>query len=263
MQVVINRLLEQIRLIERISSADLGLKHQTFGLFRGVSLETQEYILEHSVVRPVPEGEIIVNQGDEVKTLYFILYGKVKTSRYDVNGNEAVFRMLEAGETFMDAVIFMGGASPIGASALSELEILEIPAAIIKKAIMRDSQIGENIMRIVTNHYKTSLQQIDSIATKHPEYRLGVYLLGLFVKQLDKESSIILPFPKAVTARHLGMTPETFSRALKKLRDHDVIEAVDNNQIALSHSFALCEFCDHEKGALCVRHDTDECPLED
>jgi CRP-like cAMP-binding protein len=209
-------------------------------LFQGLSENSLQMLLSQSYIKDFPADNIIVQQGDEPNALYYILEGKIKTQRFSTEGAEATIRMLSPGETFMDAVIFMGGKSPVGAQAVEKSKLLLIPADIVRKLTINDSQFSANLLQIVTRHYKTAVQQIDSITTKNPVSRLGYYFLRLHIENGSPSMGIDLPFRKSMIANHLGMTPETFSRALKQIKKTGI--DVDQDKISFRDAYALCHY---------------------
>lgn len=228
-------------------------------LFQGMSQDHLQTLLSHSHVKEIPAGTQILQQGDEADLLYCILDGKVKTQRFSPDGAEATIRMLVKGDTFMDAVIFMGGKSPIAAQTVEDSRLLMIPAETVRRQAISDSQFACNLLQIVTRHYKTAIQQIDSITTKNPIERLGYYFLRLHIENGNEEFGITLPFKKSVIANHLGMTPETFSRALAQIRKMGI--DVDQEKLTLRDAYALCHFCDPDTANACPRFGTERCPI--
>jgi len=241
----------------KISPQPAGTNTSVSALFQGLSEENLQNLLSNSTVRSVEQGRELVRQGEDVKYLYVIIDGSVKTLRSSAEGDEATIRMLIAGDTFMDAVIFMGGTSPIRATALKPSKLLMIPASVIRQQVLRDGQLATNLLNIVTRHQKDAWQQLDSIVTKTPVERLGYYFLKLHMEQGSDSMDIELPFQKSIIANYLGMKPETFSRALKKLTSMGI--DVNQEHITLRQTYALCHFCDPDTAFNCPRQGTPEC----
>jgi len=257
-----NRPLQQI--ISRLSQQAQQMTDHTNGnlpaqsyLFSHLSPESLDYLLAHARAQHFTAQQQIIGHGDTVDFLYLILTGSVKTTRINSNGQEAVIRMLQPGETFMDAIIFMPGPSPVTAIALEDASLLSIPADIVRQHALKDAQFACNLLRIVTAHYKTAMQQIEMISTKSPVERLGYYLLRLHLEQKPDSLDFTLPFQKAMIASHLGMTPETFSRALAHIRKMGI--DIDQKHISMRDAFTLCHFCDSDMSSLCPLVDTAEC----
>jgi CRP-like cAMP-binding protein len=228
-------------------------------LFHGLADDSLEVLLSSSHIADFPEGQEIVQQGDTPAYMYYINQGRVKTLRYSAEGKEATFRLLSAGETFMEAVIFMGGQSPVNAKAIESSKLLLIPAETVRRHARQDSQFACNLLKIVTRHYKEAMQQIDSIVTKNPVNRLGYYFLKQHLAQDSASMDVAIPFQKSVIANHLGMTPETFSRALHQMKGMGI--DVDQDNMTLKNAYALCHFCDSDTAHDCPNFKTEMCPL--
>lgn len=234
-------------------------QNESVSLFAGLSDESLQTLLSNSHMMDFAEGREIVQQGDDPAYLYHIIQGRVKTLRYSSEGQEATIRMLKAGETFMDAVIFMGGKSPINAESIENSRLLMVPAETVRRHALSDPQFACNLLKIVTKHYKNAMQQIDSIITKNPVERLGYYFLKQHIEQGSDSMDIALPFQKSMIANHLGITPETFSRALSQIKKLGV--DVDQEKLTLKDAYVLCHFCDLDTAHNCPRYKTTECPL--
>lgn len=230
-------------------------------LFSGLTGDSLQTLLSNSSMQNVTAGTQLVQHGDTPSYLYFILEGRVKTMRYSNTGAESTLRMLKSSDTFMDAVIFMGGTSPVNAIALENSRLLLIPAETVRRHALHDSQFACNLLKIVTRHYKNALQQIDSIVTKNPVARLGYYFLKQHLEQGSESAEIALPFQKSAIANHLGMTPETFSRALNHIKQMGI--DVENEKLTLRDAYALCQFCDPDTSYSCAKFNTGRCPLSD
>ncbi|WP_374546782.1 helix-turn-helix domain-containing protein, partial [Rhodoblastus sp.] len=79
-------------------------------------------------------------------------------------------------------------------------------------------------------HLKRLVKQIEQLKAQSAPQRIADFLLD----QVTAESgpaAIALPYEKALIANRLGMQPESFSRALARLRDLGVTVERDNVHI--------------------------------
>ncbi|MEZ5758910.1 MAG: Crp/Fnr family transcriptional regulator [Emcibacteraceae bacterium] len=226
-------------------------------LFEKLSEESLRRILECSILKKYEKNRLLVQQGDTPKFVYLVMSGSIKTFRINDEGEEATIRMLEPGDTCMEAVMFMGGPSPINVQTITDSETLLIPERIIKTLVFEDTQFSVNLLRIVTRHYKNAMHQIDAMNIKSPLQRIGYYFLLKHIEQGNESLEFKLPFKKQMVANYLGMTPETFSRSLKQMRNMGVI--VEDDKISLKDARSLCLFCDSDTAALCADHNKEDC----
>lgn len=228
-------------------------------LFDHISPENLEKILSCSVIQEHDANKILLNQGDAAPGIFLILEGSVKTLRMNADGEEATIRLLGANDTCLEAVLFMGGPSPITVQTIGKSRLLLIPEKVVKTRVLEDNEFAVNLLRIVTRHYKNAMHQIDAMHIKSPLQRVGYYFLTKHLEAGHENFELKLPFKKQIIANYLGMTPETFSRVLKQLKELGV--DTDDNTIRLKDAYALCHFCDADTTALCQRHDKSSCQV--
>lgn len=226
-------------------------------LFKGLSADTLQEILNNSAIQNFDSGVTLVQQGDEPTHVYFIIEGNIRTLRTNVDGDEATIRLLEPGNTCMEAVLFMGVPSPITVQVSKDARLMLISGNFVKNLVLRDHQFSANILEIVTYHYKNAMHQIDSISIKTPLQRVGYYFLQKHLEQDPKNMLFELPFKKSTIANHLGMTPETFSRALGQIKKMGI--EVDGEKIRMEEAYALCHFCDLDSAHECTLSNKEEC----
>lgn len=246
-------------LARRMQLLELSTAEDNTPLFTSLTENSIQSLLSNSFMQNFVSGQQIVLQGDTPAYLYYIIEGSIKTVRYGTGGEESTIRMVKPGETFMDAVIFMGGKSPINAVTMEDSRLMLIPAETVRRHALYDAQFACNLLRIVTKHYKNAVQQIDSVVSKNPVERLGYYFLKQHLEQGSESMDIALPFQKSTIANYLGMTPETFSRALSRIKKMGI--DVDQEKLTMRDAYVLCHFCDPDTAHSCPKFQTDDCPL--
>lgn len=227
-------------------------------LFYGLNEASLQLILGNSILQTYEAGRIILQQGDIPTHIYMVVEGALRTLRAGEDGNEVNIRMLKPGDTCMEAVLFMGGPSPITVQAMEDSRVLMVPAGFVTSHALRDGQFATNLLHIVTHHYKNAIHQIDAMQIKSPIQRIGYFLLEKFLEPGNSSTDITLPFRKTEIANYLGMTPETFSRTLNKIREIGI--RVEGDHVHLGDVFSLCQFCDADTAHNCPRHNHPDCP---
>lgn len=231
--------------------------HEKSGLFSGITEASLQTLLQASSLRNFAAGHVLVQQGDKPECLYMVIKGAARTFRMDAEGREATIRMLLPGDTCMEAVMFMGGDSPINVQVMEPSQLLLLPAHIVKRHVLDDAAFAANLLRIVARHYKNAMHQIDAMNIKSPLQRVGYYFLTRHLEMAPDSLEFTLPFRKQTVANYLGITPETFSRTLQQIKALGI--DIDGERIKMRDAYVLCHFCDSDTAALCSRHGKDGC----
>ncbi len=229
-------------------------------IFKGLSEESLQKILENSTLQHFKKGQLLVQQGDTPSYIYLVIKGSARSFRSNTDGDETTIRMLAVGDTCMETSIFMGGISPVTLQTTENSQLILIPSPFIKNFVLQNPQFAMNILKIMAQHYQNSIQQIDSITLKSPTQSVGYYFLQKHLEQGSDNTEFELPFKKSTIANHLGITPETFSRALGQLKKMGL--EIEGEKIRIKEAFALCHFCDLDTAQNCTLSDIAklECP---
>lgn len=184
-------------------------------------------------------GRSIFLQGDPADAFFLVLDGWVKLFRAMPSGDEAVVAVMAPGESFAEAVMFMGGRYPVAAEAVTDCRLLRVEARAIRAAMQADSRVATALLASIAHHTETLSDQVEHMKVLGAPQRVADFLVrtaGIRAGAIE----LTLPYDKALIARRLGMTPESFSRALAILRDHGV--RVDRDAVAIANIGRLRAF---------------------
>ena len=226
-------------------------------------LDDQEIskLLSHADVRNFEKGKLLFLQGEVLSRYYIVLDGWVKMYTGTEAGNETVLQMLSAGDSLMEAAVFMNIPSAVSAQVIQKTTLLSFPAPIVRNSLLDDRKFARNMIGGLSMRSQSLIRQIEQSRLKTATERVGWFLLRLGLDQSGGASTAIsLPYDKLTIASYLDMRPETFSRTLKKFRNKGF--RIENNKIIKPHPQALCQFCDETLATACVYRDKDDCPEE-
>jgi len=184
-------------------------------------------VADLAVPRRFAKKEAVFREGDRADGFFIVGSGKVKLFKLSGEGKEQVLHLLEAGQTFAEAVIFEGGVYPAHAETLTEAELLFLPKLPFLDLLERHPKVAIRILASLSRWLKRMTDLVESLSLKDVETRLVFYLSeelkagGIPPKD---GAELDLPFSKNVLASRLGTVPETFSRTLKKLQDDGLID---------------------------------------
>ncbi len=196
-------------------------------LFQAMGVEITRAIIQNCSPRHYERGERVFQQGDPAESFFLVIEGWVKIYRERENGEQIVVSIFTAGETFGEAAMFMGGRYPASAEAVSPARILRVDGAALRRAILQNPQLAFDMLAAFSVHLKQLVEQIEQLKAKSASQRIADFLLDQ-IGDISGQAKIALPYEKALIANRLGMQPESFSRALVKLREMGVTVARDN-----------------------------------
>lgn len=229
----------------QLTSEDLEIV-KTLPLFAGLPGETVHTLLGAARFHDYERGTNLFIQGEPADRFYVIFSGWVKLSRETVDGDEYVIGIFRRGESFAEAAIFDSGRFPVNADVVEAAHLLVVPAKPFIAALMADGTLALNMLAAMSQHLRSLVMQLEQLQAKSAPQRLGSFLLRLN-PDLDGATTIHLPYDKSLIAARLGMKPETFSRALAKLRSLGVRS--DGGDIVVSEPAALQRFCEESDEA--------------
>lgn len=188
-----------------------------------------------AVPRRFSKKEAVFREGDRAEGFFLVASGKVKVFKLSGEGKEQVLHVLEAGQTFAEAVIFEGGVYPAHAETLADTELLFLPKRPFLELLERYPKLAIRMLASLSRWLKRMTDLVENLSLKDVETRLVFYLSEeLKARGIPpRDGSVLeLPVSKNVLASRLGTVPETFSRTLKKLQDDGLI-AVRGKQIRI------------------------------
>jgi CRP/FNR family transcriptional regulator len=184
-------------------------------------------VADLAVSRRFSKKEAVFREGDRADGFFIVGSGKVKVFKLSGEGKEQILHVLEAGQTFAEAVIFEGGVYPAHAEALTDADLLFLPKRPFVDLLERTPGVAVRMLASLSRWLKRMTDLAESLSLRDVETRLVFYLSEeLKARGIPPKdgAELDLPIGKNVLASRLGTVPETFSRTLKKLQDDGLIE---------------------------------------
>lgn len=201
---------------ENVDLADLNI--DSLPLFDGCDPAYIQTLLEGARSQTYPKGKLLFLHGDEATHFYLIKRGWVKLFRETYDGTQAVIDIIPEGHIFGETAIFENGVFPYTAEIVEPSEIVSYSLEDLKKAIENDNVLAMNMLSSMARYRRYQDQEIERRELQNAPQRIGCFLLRLAPQNHEGALSIHLPYDKTLVASRLGMQPETFSRALNKLK---------------------------------------------
>lgn len=216
-----------------------------FNLFADLTVDEVRRLLRGATSRLYPRNTMLFSQGDSANRFYLVLEGRVKLVKTTESGDEGIVEVFTAGQSFGEAAMFASRRFPVGAEVLSDARLIQVPADSFMAELARAPEISFKLLATLSRHHRHLVRQLSELKLKSPGQRLGVYLLSLAdaVANAVAEGRAVVQFPvdKGVVAGRVGITPESLSRALIRLRDNGV--HCRGREVVIEDIEALRSFC--------------------
>lgn len=186
-------------------------------LLTGLPEPVVRKLLSDAVTSSFARGETVFLQGETAQVIHIVLEGWVKLYRVSANGNEAVVNIFTRGQSFGEAVAFRLKPYPVSAEAVTDCRLLQISARTFTSILHQEPEVAVSVLAATFHHLHELVGQLEQIKAQTGAQRVAAFLIGL----CDARSGacvVRLPYDKALIAGHLGMKPESLSRAFSKLK---------------------------------------------
>lgn len=208
-------------------------------LFSGLSDETIDLLTADAFDRSYKRGTLLFSQGEPADRFYVIIDGWVKLFRDSPDGNECLVGLFTSGESFAEAAMFDQLGFPVNAVVADNARLLVFPADRFLRKLRENHELALNLLANLSGMLRYFIQQLDQI-TNQPTYRrLAAFLVSLCPGDA-RSATVSLPCDKLLIAGRLSMKPESFSRAMARLRELGV--RCEGNHVQIDNVPALRRF---------------------
>ncbi|BEV73413.1 Crp/Fnr family transcriptional regulator [Paludibacterium sp. THUN1379] len=215
------------------------LRHQP--LFQALSPEQLSALLPHAQEVRADKGQVLFQKGDPCDGMYVVVFGRVKLSLFSAQGSEKVVEVIQPGQSFAEAVMFLGYPMPVLAQCLDDALLLKIDADGILQALSADADFARRLLAGMSMRLHGLVRDVERYSTESTLQRVSGYLLQSWREAGEPSQAFTLPLNKNLIASRLNLTPETFSRMLQRLMTAQLIQ-VNGREILVLNPAGLGEF---------------------
>jgi CRP-like cAMP-binding protein len=185
-----------------------------------------QQVVNSSRALQLSENSVLFEQGDALTDIYLLISGGVKIQRLAPNGDEKVLELVRPGQTFAEAVLFLGGARyPVSAVSVTSSVLIGINATTYSQLLKSSNTLCLNLLGKLSQRLHWMVNEVDRLTLQNATTRVVDYLLSQVNDERAQPVMVTLDAPKNVIASRLSITPETFSRTLKDLSNKGYIKS--------------------------------------
>ena len=211
-----------------------------FYMFSELQLAQIEQLANGTRLLEISRGSTLFNRGDRAHGFYLLLEGQVKLGVISPQGDEKVIGLIQPGQSFGEAVLFLERSFPIYAQATADSKVLLITREAIFDILDNDVTVVRRMLAGISARNRQLVNDIESISLQNSTQRLIGYLLQMSADS-PNPGRLLLPASKLTIASMLNSTPETLSRVMLRLNSAGLIE-VNGKEIVITNVDGLRNF---------------------
>ncbi|MGB9807460.1 MAG: Crp/Fnr family transcriptional regulator [Thermosulfidibacteraceae bacterium] len=181
-----------------------------------------------TTVKSFKKGETIIKEGEKAMGLYIVIEGIVKIYKISKDGKEHIIHIFGEGEIFAEVSLAENQTYPAWAEALTDVKIGFIPRDLILANLRKDPTLALAMIGVCILRLKNLVLSIENIKMKNARERTLFFLWEMTEK--GKKSEVTFSITQNQLSLLLGITPETFSRIIKKLKEENIILKTSGNR---------------------------------
>ncbi|MBI4968015.1 MAG: cyclic nucleotide-binding domain-containing protein [Rhodospirillales bacterium] len=190
-------------------------------LFSEIDRATVEMLLSDAQVVAYDAPTLLFSQGDGADRFFVVLDGQVRLLALTEDGAQSVVEVFEPVTTFAEAAMFASRRFPLSAEVVEGSRLVHVPAASFLKNLARDKTAAFKMLAALSRWQNRLLREISNLKVRTPGQRLAAFLLTQTVVE-SGPAEFRLPFRKTLIASRIGITPESLSRAMSRLKAEGV-----------------------------------------
>lgn len=186
-------------------------------------------------------GSTLFFEGDEVGDYFIVQHGALKLYKLMADGRRQITGFLFKGDFI--------GLNPTGehqytAETLTPCEVCRLPAAHVKMMVHDYPKLCRRLLNLASMELASAQEQMLLLGRKSARERIASFLLWLSARARDRgevPNPVHVPMSRSDMGDYLGLTVETVSRTITKLKTSGLITLRDGHRIELNNRELLAE----------------------
>lgn len=203
-------------------------------LFSGIKSESYSSLFKclGTTIKEYDKGNIIINQGENIRYIGIILEGVVELSKENISGNKSLVAMLKPKDMFGEALVCAGiENSPVTIRSMDKSKVLYIDYRKMMTMCSNNcnfhSKLISNMLKIIAQKNIRLNEKIDYLLIKGMREKIAKYLLNNCGNNPNLTFQIHLN--RNELAEFLNVSRSSMSRELARMRDEKIIEYYKNS----------------------------------
>jgi CRP/FNR family transcriptional regulator len=185
-----------------------------------------------AVRRELKAGHTLFEEGDAAEEVFTLTSGMIKLYKLMSDGRRQITGFLVASD-FLG--LAFGRSYVYSAEAVVDSTVCRFRRSAFLKLLEDFPAMEKSLLDRTSTELAAAQEQILLLGRKSARERVASFLLGLCVRQhIGQRGSLRLPMSRIDIADFVGLTIETVSRTLSRLRREGVIDLPDTHRVVIA-----------------------------
>lgn len=213
-----------------------------FTLCRNMERQAATRIAAQGSHHKISAGQILFHEGDDSDNVYEIVRGMVKLYKLLPDGRRQITGFVSAGDlmglSFDNTFVHT-------AEAVTDLVVFCFPKTRFERMVMEVPAFARALLTASQDELHSAQEHMLLLGRKTATERIASFLLSMAERYGDEgannTATFVLPMKRSDIADYLGLTIETVSRGLSRLKKSGVIADFDCGRMMKVHQEQLAE----------------------
>ena len=212
-------------------------------MFSSLPKKSQEDLIAHAVHAHKKKGDVLAEEGDEIRSVIIIRKGRVKTVRIDSDGNEYILDILHDGHAIWHDMFLKNAVYHYSVICLTDVELCEIPREELVNVLRKNPEAAMSLITMLSTDLYEAKEKAILLSIHKPMVRLAGFLLNRDRTCINR----IIHMKLEDIASSISLRPETVSRNLAVLEKEGIIRRYGKGKLQVTDRPALQKIYDSEK----------------
>jgi cAMP-binding proteins - catabolite gene activator and regulatory subunit of cAMP-dependent protein kinases len=193
-----------------------------FELFKDATEHEIDEVAKGSCYKTYDSNTIVLSEGDESNTVYFILKGRLQVYLSNQSGKLIIIKDLCEQESFGELGVVCNTERSANIITKSETVLIAITGASYKNYYQNNLLAAQSVINILASSLAKLTKDYESLALDDLSHRLIRLLLDL---SEEEEGSLIVNHTHNEIANRVASSREAVTRAISAMKSSELLEA--------------------------------------
>lgn len=215
--------LRKTELLKRNFSRDLSGLNEFMDAVKGLS--TLDRLSETRTLKYFKKKDLIYNQGNYPKGVFFVSSGKVKTALTNDDGKELITGLYNQGDFLGYQALLEESKYSDTATAMEDAEICMIPKEDFYSLVYNSAEVSKKFIKMLSNELASKEDQLLKLAYNSVRKRVAEALTILHDKYATQQGvKFSMKISREDLSNIVGTSTETVIRTLSDFKDEELVE---------------------------------------